>query len=117
MNELTEAEVVRVLAEREGLPIDVCMCGDTERGSAHRAPFGDHGFSPMAETPPYLTSRDALVPVLEKLTDREWDTLWSLLSIRYNHSNISPSWTQWLLTFPPRNLASAIAEAIEKGQP
>jgi hypothetical protein len=66
----------------------------------------------------FLTSRDALAPVLEGLSEGEWYRLvkhlaatnLSLRCVSKQHS--FPT----LLTMPPRDLAFAIAEALEEKQ-
>jgi hypothetical protein len=56
---MTPEQINRTIAEACGLPFDVCMCGDSEEGSSHSAPFG-HGFSPMAEIPNYHEDLNAM---------------------------------------------------------
>lgn len=89
---LTDEEVVGVLAERDGWTSGVLR------------------WLPRTRWPDYLESRDALAPVLEKLTPEEWKRLggylpWPEDGVKtYRH----------LLTIPPRDLAHAIAEAIRQ---
>lgn len=115
---MTDEQVVRVLAEREGwkyssIPADGgCYGWVSPRG----------GFpQEVTALPNYLNSRDALAPVLEKLTEGEKERLHSLVYLEYLKLNpdklASVFWgalvTHFLLTIPPSTLARAIAEAIE----
>lgn len=65
-----------------------------------------------APPPPYLTSLDALRPVLEKLNDEEWigfqANLLLLRQPQQKHDDNRSAW-QWLLTLPPETLARSIA--------
>jgi hypothetical protein len=65
--------------------------------------------------PPYLTSRDALAPILEGLSEDEWDRLAINVLPRIYHEKhpLRPvSISRFLLTLPPRDLAYAIAEVL-----
>jgi hypothetical protein len=85
--ELTDAEVVSVLAER--------MWPDLS-GS-------------------FFTSRDAIQPVLAKLSEEENRTLgWRLETMCEEQAPRTECYAMWLLTLPARDLAYAIAEVISK---
>ncbi len=64
--------------------------------------------------PDYITSLDALSPVLKGLTDGEWSDLSALLLKQRKEPYLpcmSEEW-KWLLTLPPHTLAHAIAEVL-----
>lgn len=101
---LTDEQVTRVLAERDGFT----EVYDWRPGFGTYKDRGCH-----ARIPPYLTSRDALAPVLEGLTVDEqceldtliWDKMWR------KQGPLLRSAT-WLLTMPARDLAHAVAAVL-----
>jgi hypothetical protein len=106
---LDDATVVRKLAERGGWIHD-------KDGDWWEGPSGLPALSP----PDYLTSRDALAPILAGLSDDEWDRLAINVLPRVYHEKhpLRPvSVSRFLLTLPPRDLAYAIAEVLDKCQP
>jgi hypothetical protein len=127
---IDDATVVRKLAEREG-KADLChlmklgyfyslnYCGYTasalEAGVYTRAEAEAHARGCSGEVnvlpcqpPPYLTSRDALAPILGGLSEEEW----SELAISIVPVGPMKGIARRLLTLPPRDLAYAIAEAL-----
>lgn len=106
MEELNDERVVRVLAEREGWT----FCSD----GWWRGPTGL-----AVEKPSYLTSKDALAPVLEGLSEEEMKQLTQLLyrqSMAGIHSSPMLAYmklTRYLLTIPARDLAHAVAKVIK----
>jgi hypothetical protein len=106
---MDDATVVGKLAERANWTR--CKCGDAD------CPYNidDSGFAILP-----LTSRDALAPILEGLSEDEWDRLAINVLPRIYHEKhpLRPvSVSRFLLTLPPRDLAYAIAEVLDKCQP
>lgn len=70
--------------------------------------------------PDYLQSKDALAPVLAKLSDAEWkflhDSIWGpWWDLNHGPESITiraRSCVAYILTLPPEKLAEAVAEAI-----
>jgi hypothetical protein len=102
--ELTDEEVIEILARREKWEIGyLSPSGRTIMGKRtdeneyeERMPF----------TFRYLTSRDALAPILGGLKPDEWSKLFGELN-RCGKVSIE------ILTMPPRDLAHAIARVIK----
>lgn len=63
--------------------------------------------------PLYLTSRDALAPVLQTMSLQEQMNLDVIILDKRRRSDSLLKSAAWLLTLPPRDLAHAIAEAIQ----
>jgi hypothetical protein len=64
----------------------------------------------------FLTSRDALAPVLEGLSEIDWRKLVDVVFDMWAATPTAPSAVRYILTLPPRDLAFAIAEALEEKQ-
>lgn len=126
--ELTEEQVVRVLANRDGkgqhdwskglgsddnpqigfiAQCNVCMINADEAGA--------NELCLLAEVPPYLTSRDALAPILAGLSVGEKQALLHKLVFELQDENASThSLLYWrLITLPARDLAFAIAAVLQ----
>lgn len=102
---MNDEEVVRVLAEREGWTTVDCWCGC---GAKQMSRDGKRAWPGKLPTN-YLTSRDALQPVMEKLTQDEWRRLsWRIVPVASARGI-----ARRLLSIPPRDLANAIAEAMD----
>jgi hypothetical protein len=109
---MSNEEAVKVLAEREGgTP---CQCGNP---NCFRHPSGDQKF--LVDLGYYKPH--ALSPVLAKLTDEEWSTLYhGMALIQYATSPVNPlshdrylcGYMKMILTLPPEQLVHAVAEAI-----
>jgi hypothetical protein len=63
-----------------------------------------------------LASRDALAPVLEGLSEIDWRKLVDVVFDMWAATPTAPSAVRYILTLPPRDLAFAIAEALEETQ-
>jgi hypothetical protein len=104
---MTDQQVIEQLAGRLGFK----PCSDNPGVFAMQHATPQYGmkasFSHMSDL---LTSRDALAPVLEGLSEGEWGRLVHL----WGASPLSA--TRYFLTLPPRDLAFAIAEALEETQ-
>lgn len=104
---LSDEQVVRVLALRDGFT----EVYDWKPGFGTYKDRGCH-----ARIPPYLTSRDALTPVLEGLSEEEWHTLANQL-FDMNARDTGPddhNYERYLLTMPARDLAHAVAAVLTK---
>jgi hypothetical protein len=111
--ELTDEEVIEILARREKWEIGyLSPSGRTIMGKRtdeneyeERMPF----------TFRYLTSRDALAPILEGLKPDEWSKLFGELNWCGKVSIDDVYWKimQSILTLPPRDLAHSIARVIK----
>lgn len=136
-NQLTDEQVVRVLAERDGWFLWQEVRGLTKFTTLQvvlkdREPWrrvqnheeakqrytllkwADYDWRKVinaGQLPNYLTSLDALRPVLATLTEHEWSELaWALKSEREQTEMMT---TQFYLTLPPSKLAHAIAEVLK----
>ncbi len=96
---MNSTQVVELLARREGF--EYALNGPTNE---HVWWAGDH----IVNLPHYLTSIDALQPVLATLTKEEWNSLRNTL---YDADVLN--WNEYL-TIKPELLALCIAKAIEK---
>lgn len=112
--QLDDKEVVRVLCERDGWR---CVKGEVYKwerkcGNGVEVLFdGDDEDTSITERC-YLHSTDALRPVLAKLTPLEWFHLRQALANEHSSHAEYPTWSQWLLTLDPPNLARCVASAI-----
>lgn len=119
--ELSDEEVVEVLARRMGWT-------NLKRSALGRGWYGTHEEyccgNERASLPYYLTSRDALDPVLAGLSEEEWTKLHRLIvELSWqDHSGVKPTDrhraffnSKWLVTIPPSILARAIASVIKEG--
>jgi hypothetical protein len=130
-NTMTEQQVIERLAGRLGWTYaDDPQHKDNDRfGGAARVstdPEGkrkhswgnawtwERGFT---HEPEFLESRDALAPVLEGLSEIDWRKLVDVVFDKWAATPTAPSAVRYILTLPPRDLAFAIAEAIEEAQP
>lgn len=103
---MTDEQIVRTLAEREGWRWN-------ERHSMFDRYLDRGGWTTgeHRKSLDYLHSRDALAPVLAKMTPEEWDDLF--LRLLGKHRCASAMWTfRNALTLPPPTLARLMAEAI-----
>lgn len=113
---MTNDETMRVLAERDGWTrgdIEVPSFEDSSKKVKRERWFSPIGY-PSSVPPNYLESRDALFPVLEKLTVDEWRNLLGLLStILPFGSETNPCYPlRKFATMPPQTLAPLVARAI-----
>lgn len=107
MKELTDEQVIEVLAKREGY--------EHAGGGWYQNEQMRRVGAMTRNLPPYLTSRDALAGVLEKLTVPEWCALDENLREDYQNREFRIwAFSHWLLTIPPSTLARAIAGVISK---
>lgn len=132
---MTEAEVVRVLAERDpALKLVGLMkrglwyrpnargytrdCRDAWRLTVHEAKKYEYLEGDCDEwvqitrfpTPDYLNSRDALASVLAGLNEEEWASLIRMICPQWKTNT---SLIRFALTYPPADLAEAVAEVIK----
>lgn len=107
---MTDDEVIAALATREGWSW-------TGRDWKKQLGPDKDGWESVifAEAMPYLTSRDALAPVLEKLTLTEKSRLDNALGWLFWDNKDVYNQNVWPLTLPPSTLAHLIAEAIKEG--
>lgn len=104
MSKLSDEQVVLALMKREGLR-DLIEIKQPLRSELR---------------PRYLTSKDALSPVLAGLSKEEWIKLDPILSgevwaVQHQSTKTLMTWFEAVLTLPPRTLAHAIASAL--GEP
>lgn len=113
---LTDEQVVRVLAERDGYTNIVWDWFDSHTAwkdwTWERNGVCGHGLSK------YLTSRDALTPVLEGLSPEEWQRLIDAIAPHMETNGGSEEWqnAKALFTMPARNLAHAVASVLMAGK-
>lgn len=86
---MTDAEIVKLLAERD----------DYGKGS------GSNGI------PHYLSDRNALARVIGKMTEEEFYGVWNEIVIWAAKNNVVIT-GHWLLTCDPRVIAECVAKAI-----
>jgi hypothetical protein len=109
---MTEQQVIERLANRHG-PDARMGCFDCDpclSGKPHQCAVG--GMVVFD----YLGSRDALAPVLEGLSEIDWRKLVDVVFDMWAATPTAPSAVRYILTLPPRDLAFAIAEALEETQ-
>lgn len=120
---LTDAQVVEILAKQEGVGRHLhCVAGPTREH--YKCGYCALMFVGVRDElcekrpkPPYLTSRDALAPVLAGLSEDEWFELVSTLSEESQFDDASEvEMAKWLLTLPPADLARAIASVLQEGE-
>lgn len=103
---MTNAEIVRVLAERKGW-----SCFNSHNLGLYGCKDSTHNQIPI---PDYLNSHDALRPVLEKLTPEEWVVFKKKIWRCYYAANDIDSIINLTLTIQTPTLARLMAEAIVK---
>jgi hypothetical protein len=107
---LTDQDVVRLCAERLGCKVvDETKLGDgTMKALWWENPHG----RPVTHQQMglFLTSHDALRPVLAKLTVEEWMRAEEIIS----RIKKQPVWARTTLTLEPRALAYAVAEVLSE---
>lgn len=120
MSAMIAERAVRILAEREGWREHKCHIWNCSWR------WMSPGNTLEENLPDYLNSRDALAPVLGKLTPEEWEALvCKHLKLPRNKcwdiATETEAIVRYCLTLPARDLAFAVAEAIEecgeKGEP
>lgn len=121
-DKLTDAEVVRVLATREGWSFKLSpdISDDSVDGWIYTSPTGnsglwflDKGITDWQRRFNYLTSRDALAPILASLTDREWDELELILAPQLaSAGQRAIDLLKFVFLLPPNKLARCVAQAI-----
>lgn len=111
MKTLTDEQVVRVLAEREGWEFN--LLDDLVRFAViQNQVTGRVQYVYIEELPklfPYLTSRDALAPVLAGLGEEEKQRLLEAIN-RQSKTSWEAMWKT--LTLPPADLARAVASVL-----
>lgn len=102
---MTNQQIIEVLAEREGYFWFEIRHGeligwmDVEK--------------PGVVIPNYLSSLDALQPILATLTEEEWEDLWEVL-VESNQCFGQKAITKLILTMKPLQLATCIVKTIGK---
>jgi hypothetical protein len=113
---LDDATVVRKLAERGGWKPAEDGCGGFSKDhGTDKDGWTSISFRSNERMARLLTSRDDLAPILEGLSEDEWDRLAINVLPRIYHEKhpLRPvSVSRFLLTLPPRDLAYAIAEIL-----
>lgn len=118
---MTNEQIVKVLAEREGwkyssIPADGGCFGWVSPSGGCLQDF--------TALPDYITSIDALRPVLAKLSGEEWSIMEHIINMlsfegrvfRINLDLMKFLLMKFLLTISPEQLAAAIAESIVKAK-
>lgn len=108
---MTDDQVIRKLAEREGWQ----RPAECNRVPPHSW-MSPHDGCCYTELPAYLSSRDAVAPVLAKLTPGRWRKLTYKLADIASKRDIADAddveLVRFLLTLPAADLARAIAEVL-----
>ncbi len=105
---MTDEQVIEKLAKRMGWS-DLHFSSTFGDWYGNHPDYGERGRCSM---PRWVESRDALAPVLEKLSEEEWTQLGSNLQAGYASLIDSVGEFKFLLALSPRDLAHAIAEAM-----
>lgn len=104
---MTQTEKIIALAELEGIKVRPYKSfSEVPIG----VPLGEGRFS--WKLPPYLTSHDALQPLLEKVTEEQWGNM-SMEVMKLGRTPFQ-SFTELCLTLTPEQKADCILKACGK---
>jgi hypothetical protein len=113
---MTDDEVIRILIAKLGWSPEKREYAGTLNVSGwgrnkHLPPPGHVSLYPFSFL---ITSRDALAPVMEKLTNEEWDRfMYRICGNAEGARWLSFEQLRYVLSQPPNRIAHAIAEAIK----
>ena len=124
---MTDQEIITLLAKREGFKWEAwtqnlegtrqwaLRKGDVTR--EFRFAICEPIIASAINIPAYLTSRDALSPIIAGLNEEEKVVLAEMLKRRFStRKNANCLYVPWLLNMRARDLAEAIAEVIGKSE-